>query len=54
MIILAIKLLSLFMLLWFGAVLLTSLFRGQATHWSNYAIPSAAAVLFAWTMGWLA
>lgn len=50
---LIIRMASLFVLLWFGAVLVTSLARGQSTNWANYAVPSAAVVVFTWSMGWL-
>lgn len=50
---LIIKLGSLFVLLWFGYILLVDFVRGKGSHWFNVATPAAAAVTFAWSMGWL-
>lgn len=50
---LAIRLVSLFVLLWFGYILGTKAVYRQPAHWFNIAFPSAAAVAFAWSMGWL-
>lgn len=52
--ILAIRLVSLFVFLWFGYILGVDLINRNNTHWLNIAVPSAAAVAFAWSMGWLA
>jgi inner membrane protein involved in colicin E2 resistance len=48
-----IKIAALFVLLWFGTVLITALARNQSVHWANYAIPCGAAVVFVLSMGWL-
>lgn len=50
---LAVKLGSLFVLLWFGYILLTKAAYRQDAHWLNIATPAAAAVVFVWSMGWL-
>lgn len=51
--ILIIKLASLFVLLWFGTVLGLQMARNESIHVGNFMIPAAAAVTFAWSMGWL-
>ena len=51
--ILIVKLTSLFVLLWFGYVALHNTIIRRGSHWVTLAVPAAASVAFAWSMGWL-
>lgn len=44
---------ALFLTLWFGAVMLVSFIRGQATHWFNIAMPAASLTVLIASFGWL-
>jgi len=50
---LIIKLVSLFILIWFGFVNGVKVSRGHSVTGTNVAVMSAAAVAFIWSMGWL-
>jgi len=52
-IVMIVRVIALFLLIWFGAVNATKFFRGHPISSGSFALMSAAAVALAWSMGWL-